>query len=68
MTWRSLTNIFGDFCDLQAGGRTSGRACWTRCSWSTMIAQRYRDLWDELTGLEESRARSRTASRAGCAG
>ena len=45
------TNIFGDFCDLQAGGLLDESL--DPLQLVDTIAQRYRDLWDELTGVEE---------------
>lgn len=45
------TNIFGDFCDLQAGGLLDQSL--DPLQLVETIDQRYRELWDELTGVEE---------------
>lgn len=45
------TNIFGDFCDLEAGGLLDESLDPMRLV--DMIDSRYHELWNELTGVEE---------------
>ena len=44
-------NVFGDFCDLQAGGLLSSSL--DPAHLVDTIEERYADLWHELTGVEE---------------
>lgn len=44
-------NIFGDFCDLEAGGMLDGSI--EPLSMVDTIEARYAELWHELTGVEE---------------
>lgn len=46
-----LTNIFGDFCDLESGGLLDESL--DPLVLIDMIEARYNELWDELTGAEE---------------
>jgi hypothetical protein len=45
------TNLFGDFCDLQAGGMLEESL--DPLHLVDMVETRYRELWAELTGVEE---------------
>mgnify|MGYP000707557978 CR=1 FL=1 len=45
------TNLFGDFCDLQAGGMLEENL--DPLQLVEMVELRYRELWAELTGAEE---------------
>jgi len=45
------TNLFGDFCDLQAGGMLDESL--DPLHLVDMVESRYRELWAELTGVEE---------------
>ncbi len=45
------TNLFGDFCDLQAGGMLEESL--DPLHLVDMVETRYRELWSELTGVEE---------------
>ena len=45
------TNLFGDFCDLQAGGMLEESL--EPLHLVDMVETRYRELWAELTGVEE---------------
>ena len=45
------TNLFGDFCDLQAGGMLEENL--DPLQLVDMVEVRYRELWSELTGVEE---------------
>ena len=45
------TNLFGDFCDLQAGGLLEESL--DPLHLVDMVETRYRELWAELTGVEE---------------
>lgn len=45
------TNLFGDFCDLQAGGMLEESL--DPLHLVDMVESRYRELWAELTGVEE---------------
>lgn len=44
-------NVFGDFNDLAAGGQLD--SSWDPLELVDMITDRYKDLWNELTGVEE---------------
>lgn len=45
------TNLFGEFCDLEAGGMLDEQL--DPLNLVETIESRYRELWDELTGVEE---------------
>ncbi|MGO4957225.1 DUF4032 domain-containing protein [Luteococcus sp. Sow4_B9] len=45
------TNLFGEFCDLEAGGQLDEAL--DPLSLVETIESRYRELWTELTGIEE---------------
>ncbi|MGI8456666.1 MAG: DUF4032 domain-containing protein [Propionibacteriaceae bacterium] len=45
------TNLFGEFCDLEAGGLLDEAL--DPLALVEMIENRYRELWTELTGVEE---------------
>jgi hypothetical protein len=48
------TNLYGEFCDLEAGGLLDKAL--DPLALVEAIENRYRELWDELTGIEEFNA------------
>jgi hypothetical protein len=48
------TNLYGEFCDLEAGGLLDKAL--DALALVEAIENRYRELWDELTGIEEFNA------------